>query len=93
MIEHVFLYDRSDDSATMLPAYIADRRWHQTDAGARLDQFIVEAVSRNAALDAARRWVACWEDENEESVPDDLGLIEREWKPGKTYMALRHHFD
>ncbi len=93
MIEHVFLYDREDDSATILPGYVADRVHHGTDAGARLDQFIVEARNREEALDAARRWIACWGDENEGMVPDDLGLIEREWEPGKFYMALRHHAD
>jgi hypothetical protein len=35
------------------------------------------------------RWVANRADEDEPNVSDDLGLVEREWRPGKTFMALR----
>lgn len=87
MIEHVFLYDRDDDSITMLPGYVADRRYRDTDAGTQ-DQFVVQAPDKALALDAARRWVANRADEDEPNVPDDLALVEREWTPGKTYMAL-----
>lgn len=57
-----------------------------TDAGTAPytgDRFAVEAPDENAALDAARRWLACWADENEQHVPDDIGLIER-----RGYVAL-----
>jgi hypothetical protein len=68
-----------------------NREYADTDAGLTWGQptFVVQAASEADALDGARRWVACWEDEDEAHVPDDLSLVERQYKPGKTHMILR----
>ena len=94
MIERMFLYNRGGrgDAARKISAREADTDFRDTDAGFTLSKypvFIVLASSQEAALDGARRWLACWADENEQFVPDDLALEEREYRPGKTYMTLR----
>lgn len=90
MTEKAWLYDRREDKCFVMYASEADRKYHGTDAGARLDRFVVLGATDTAsALSAARLWVACWEDQDEECVPDAMGLAEREYRPGKTYMTLQ----
>lgn len=84
-----FKYIRKLDIVRPLTAREADRDCRWTDAGANLDEFVVQADSASAAADAARRWIACWEDDDEDHVPDDLMLEEREYRSGKTYVTLR----
>jgi hypothetical protein len=83
----MFLY--SEDSVSPIRAREADRDYRDTDAGTDLSAFIVQAQTHEAALDGARRWIALWRDEDEDCVPDDLMLEEREYRSGKTYMTLR----
>ncbi len=77
--------------ARPISARIADKECRCTDAGVTSGDhpFVVQARSATAALDGARRWLACWADEEETMVPDDLMLEERSYRPGKTYMTLR----
>jgi len=57
----------------------------RTAAEGFLSENVADAA---AALDGARRWCACWEDEDQPNVPDDLALVPRQFRK-KTYMALR----
>ncbi len=90
MSEKAWLYDRREDKCFVMYASEADQKYHNTDAGADLRRFVVVGSNdTSVALAAARLWVACWENEDEECVPDTMGLVEREYRPGKTYMALQ----
>jgi hypothetical protein len=84
-----FKYIRVMDCVRPLSAREADKECRHTDAGITYRDFVVQAESATAAADGARRWVACWADEDEESVPDDLMLEPREYRAGKSYMTLR----
>lgn len=86
---YTWLYRRHDDKVLDITSREANTYYRHTDAGANLDEFVVEARTWDIALDGARRWVACWSNDDEKCVPDDLFLREREWRSGKTFMVLR----
>ena len=77
-----FKYIVAADVARPISAKEADKA--KGDAGITYRDFIVQAERHSAALDGARRWVSCWKDEKQTSVPDNLMLEER-----KNYMTLR----
>lgn len=84
-----FKYIPSMDCVRPISARIADKECRHTDAGAAYKrEFVVQALSATDAVDGARRWIACWGDEDQPNVPDDLALQEREYLPSKTYMTL-----
>jgi hypothetical protein len=89
MADRLFVYERETDMVVPVTATVADRDFRYTDAGTNLGSFIVVASDAETALDGARRWVACWKDDNQQHVPDDMGLEERHYRPTKTYMVLR----
>lgn len=84
-----FKYIRAMDCVRPMTAREADKECRHTDAGVTYNDFVVQAENATAAADAARRWVACWADDTQTCVPDDLGLEERQYRVGKTYMTLR----
>jgi len=84
-----FKYIVAMDCVRSLSAREADRECRHTDAGITMRDFVVQAKTATSAADAARRWRACWADDDESCVPDDLMLEEREYSSGKTYMTLR----
>lgn len=83
-----FLFNQEGDTAVRITPRYADSACNDTDPGANLDEFVVIAATQYKALGGARRWVACWQNETETCVPDDLFLTERTYRPGKIYMVL-----
>jgi hypothetical protein len=88
----LFLYGKGSlgDSCSPICADEIDRDYFDTDAGdtSGFPIFVVQAKSQESARDGARRWLACWENEDEPSVPDDLSLVERRTRKVLTHMIL-----
>lgn len=82
-----FVYFPDDDTIHKIATRSADAQWGDSDAGMTYYPFIVDATNETVALEAARRWCACWADEEESCVPDDLALVEREGSR-RPYMIL-----
>jgi len=87
----VWLYDQEEDAVYAMRSGDANVTRSDTDAGTAPmsgDVFVIEAADATAALDAARRWLANWADEESPKAPDDLMLVER-GRARRRYMALR----
>lgn len=96
-MDRFFVYSIGNyaDVAHPLSARSADREYFDTDAGVFDGEvgttFVVRAPSQEAALQGARDWVAFWADEDQDMVPDGLGLEERvpDKRFARSYMILR----
>jgi hypothetical protein len=79
--------------ARPISAKEADKTCRATDAGTAPfngADFVVEANTQKEAICGALRWLACWGDETENNVPDDLFLQERFYdkRSARSYMIL-----
>ncbi len=69
----------------------ADRDYANSDAGTAPytgEDFIVQADTREEALDGAKLWLKSAADESDPAMPDGLYLEERSCRRG-SYMTLR----
>lgn len=84
-----WLYDPDEDTIEgPLTAKMADRDHHDTDAGVTWSPFVVKADTMELAQELAKEWVELWKDEDRDDV-GDMMLMERRWKPGRTYRILQ----
>jgi hypothetical protein len=90
MVMAFYVFHPDINYARPISARDANRLYGDTDAGVTWGEpFVVEADSHGDAVDGAKRWIACWQDEDTNTVPDDLMLVERIVSPRKTFMILK----
>jgi hypothetical protein len=73
----LFHYSKAYDRVLAITAREADTHWRHTDVND--DEFIVQAVNADEALDAAQRWLVIRADDDKDDM-DGLHFLEREPK-------------